>query len=194
MIIMQMHPERNLFKYHLWAYGLHIFVRGLKSFFFLGKVLQPGAHFFLITGKSVPITGGLISWGEGLKAVVYACARHSGIGKGAMRTKLKKTLLFLMPYFSLSEYLERVIISYIAVFSFLEQWNVCTVYIVYAQYIGCGVNLNWFWGIVPNSQSPPSAVVLKLNVVLYRVKVQYLLTGFDNVYFFSSLKIHCFVL
>ena len=26
-----------------------------------------------------------------------------------------------------------------------------------------------------------STVVLKLNVVLYRVKVQYLLTGFDNV-------------
>ena len=49
-----------------------------------------------------PITGGLIRWGEGLKAVVYACARHSGIGKGAKKTKLKKTLLFLMLYFSLS--------------------------------------------------------------------------------------------
>ena len=57
---------------------------------------------------------------EGLKAVVYACARHSGIGE-AKRTKLKKTLLFLMLYFSLSECLERDIISYIAVLSYLEK-------------------------------------------------------------------------
>ena len=76
MVIMQMDPERNLFKYHLWAHGLHIFVTGLKGFFFLGEGLQPGEHFFLFTGKSGPITGGLISWGEGLKAVVYACARY----------------------------------------------------------------------------------------------------------------------
>ena len=62
-----------------------------------------------------------MSWGEGLKAVVYACARHSGIGEGAKRKKLKKTLLFLKLYFSPSKYLERVIISYIAVLSYLEQ-------------------------------------------------------------------------
>ena len=54
---------------------------------------------------------------------MIACARHSGIGEGAMRTKLKKNLLFLMLYFSLSECLERVIISYIAALSYLEQWN-----------------------------------------------------------------------
>ena len=35
--------------------------------------------------------------------------------------------------------------------------------------------------VEPHPQSPPSAVVLKLNVVLYRVKIQYLLTTFDNV-------------
>ena len=75
----------------------------------------------MFTGKSGPITGGLISCGEGLKAVVYACARHSGIGEGAKRTKLKKPCFFLMLYFSLSEYLARVIISYIAVLSYLEQ-------------------------------------------------------------------------
>ena len=75
----------------------------------------------MLTGKSGPITGGLISWGEGLKAVVYACARHSGIGEGAKRTKLKKKLLFLTPYFSLSECLERDIINYIAVLSYLEK-------------------------------------------------------------------------
>ena len=68
-----MHPERNLFKYHLWAHGLHIFVRGLNVFFFLGKGLQAGGHFFLFTGKSGPIIEGVISWGEGLKALVYAC-------------------------------------------------------------------------------------------------------------------------
>ena len=48
----------------------------------------------MLTGKSGPITGGLISWGEGLKAVVYACARHSSIGEGAKRTKLKIPALF----------------------------------------------------------------------------------------------------
>ena len=48
----------------------------------------------MFTGKSGPITGGLISWGKGLKAVVYACARHSGIGEGAKRTKLKKLCFF----------------------------------------------------------------------------------------------------
>ena len=85
----------------------------MKSLFFLGEGLQPGAHVFLFIGKSGPINGWLISLGEGIKAVVYACARHSGIGKGAKRTKLKKTLLFLMLYFSLSEYLEWVIISYV---------------------------------------------------------------------------------
>ena len=36
MVIMQMYPERNLFKY---------------LFFFLGEGLQPGGHFFLFTGK-----------------------------------------------------------------------------------------------------------------------------------------------
>ena len=35
--------------------------------------------------------------------------------------------------------------------------------------------------LIFGGSAPPSAVVLKLNVVLYRVKVQYLLTGFDNV-------------
>ena len=57
---------------------------------------------------------------EGLKVVVYARARHSGIGE-AKRTKLKKPCFFLMLYFSLSEYLERIIISYIAVLSYLER-------------------------------------------------------------------------
>ena len=76
----------------------------------------------MFTGKLGPITGGLISKvEEGLKVVVYACARHSGIGEGAKRTKLKKILHFLMLYFSLSECLERVIISYKAVLSYLEQ-------------------------------------------------------------------------
>ena len=67
---------------------------GLNPFFFLGEGLQAGGHFFLFTGKSGPITGGLISWGEGLKAVVYACARHSSIGEGAKRTKLTKPCFF----------------------------------------------------------------------------------------------------
>ena len=51
---------------------------------------------------------------------MVACARHSGIGEGAKRTKLKKPA-FLLLYFSLFERLEQVIISYIAVLSFLEQ-------------------------------------------------------------------------
>ena len=72
--------------------------------------------------------------GEGIKAVVYACARHSGIGKGAKRTKLKKPLLFLMLYFSLSEYLEWVIISYIAVLSYLEQSKGRVIYTLYRLY------------------------------------------------------------
>ena len=69
--------------------------KGFERFFSLGEGLQAGGHFFLFTGKSGPITGGLISWGEGFKAVVDACARHSSVGEGAKRTKLKKTLLFL---------------------------------------------------------------------------------------------------
>ena len=94
--------------------------KGFEGFFFLGDGLQPGGHFLLFTGKSGP------NWwayklGAGLKAVVYACARHSGIGEGAKRTKLKKIPAFLMLYFSPSEYLERFIISYIAVLSYLEQ-------------------------------------------------------------------------
>ena len=68
--------------------------KGFERFFFLGEDLQAGGHFFLFTAKSGPITGGLISWGEGLKAVVYACARHSSIGEGAKRTKLKKPCFF----------------------------------------------------------------------------------------------------
>ena len=97
--------------------------KGFERFFFsLGEGLQAGGHFFLFTGKSGPITGGLISWGKGLKAVVYTCARHSGFGEGAKRTiKTEKNPAFLMLYFSLSEYLEWVIISYIAVLSYLEQ-------------------------------------------------------------------------
>ena len=51
---------------------------------------------------------------------MVACARHSGIGEGAMRTKLQKTCFF-------------------------------------------------------------NALLLTISDVLYRVKVQYLLTGFDNV-------------
>ena len=42
--------------------------KGFEGFFFLGEGLQPGGHFFLFTGKSGPITGGLINWGEGLRA------------------------------------------------------------------------------------------------------------------------------
>ena len=81
--------------------------KGFERFlFFLGEGLQAGGHFFLFTGKSGPITGGLISWGEGLR-----CKEN----------KTKRTLLYLMLYFSLSKYLERVIISYIAVLSYLEQ-------------------------------------------------------------------------
>ena len=87
----------------------------------------------MFTGKSGPITGGLISWGEGLKAVAYACARHSSIGEGAKRTKLKNPA-FLMLYFSLSEYLEWVIISYIAVLSYLEQSKGR---VIYTLYIDC---------------------------------------------------------
>ena len=45
--------------------------KSFKGFFFLGEGLQRGGHFFSFTGKSGPITGGLLSWGEGLKAVVY---------------------------------------------------------------------------------------------------------------------------
>ena len=51
MVIMQMHSERNLFKYHLWAQGLHIFVNGFKVIFFLEEGLQPWGHFFFFTGK-----------------------------------------------------------------------------------------------------------------------------------------------
>ena len=87
----------------------------------------------MFTGKSGPTTGGLISWGEDLKAVVYACAGHLSIGEGAKRTKLK-TPAFLMLYFSLSEYLEWVIISYIAVLSYLEQSKGR---VIYTLYIDC---------------------------------------------------------
>ena len=68
--------------------------KGFERFFFLRGGLTSRETFFLFTGKSGPITGGLISWGEGLKAVVYACARHSSIGEGAKRTKLKKPCFF----------------------------------------------------------------------------------------------------
>ena len=69
--------------------------KGFESFFFfLGEGLQAGGHLFLFTGKSGPLTGGLISWGEGFKAVVDVCARHSSVGEGAKRTKLKKPCFF----------------------------------------------------------------------------------------------------
>ena len=96
MVIMQMHPERNLFKYHLWAQGLHIFVNGFKVIFFLGEGLQPWGHFFFFTGKWAYNWGAYKLGGEG----------------------------FFMIYCSLSAYLEWVIISYVAVLSYLEQWNV----------------------------------------------------------------------
>ena len=77
----------------------------------------------MLTGKWAYNWGAYkLAGGEGLKAVFMVdCARHSGIGEGAKRTKLKKILLFLMLYFSLSECLERDIISYIAVLSYLEK-------------------------------------------------------------------------
>ena len=56
-------------------------MRGLNVFFFVREGLTSRGTFFLFTGKSGPITGGLISWGIGLKAVVYACARHSSVGE-----------------------------------------------------------------------------------------------------------------
>ena len=68
MVIIQMHPERNLFKYHLCAHGLHIIVRGFKDFFFLREGLTTRGHFFLFTGKWALINGGLISWEGGLKS------------------------------------------------------------------------------------------------------------------------------
>ena len=62
--------------------------KGFEGFFFLGEGLQPGGHFFLFTGKSGPITGELISWGEGLKAVVYAWPDIPVLGK-VQREQLK---------------------------------------------------------------------------------------------------------
>ena len=55
---------------------------------------------------------------------MVACARHSGIGEGAMRTKLQKTCFFNALLLAISECLEWVIISYIAVLTYLEQGNV----------------------------------------------------------------------
>ena len=77
----------------------------------------------MFTGKSGPITGGLISWGGGLKAVVYGslCQTFRYWGRCKENKTKKKNLLFLMLYFSLSECLEWVTISYIAVLSYLEQ-------------------------------------------------------------------------
>ena len=69
IVIMQMHPERNLLNYFLWAHGLHIFVRGFKVFFSLGEGLQPGGHFFLFTGKWA-YNWGVYKLGGGLKALV----------------------------------------------------------------------------------------------------------------------------
>ena len=60
--------------------------------------------------------------GGALKAVVYGslCQTFRYWGR-CKENKTKKILLFLTLYFSLPEYLERVIISYIAVLSYLEQ-------------------------------------------------------------------------
>ena len=181
--------------------------------------------------------------GGGLKAVVYGSLsqpfRHWGMHK---KKKKEKTLRFLPLYFSPSEWLEQFIISYVAVLSYLEQWNVdwyihciltvwfkrsplrSTLWVTQPEsiFLGsfshqvlrvecktwfeigdrildqarnrivkitlvvqnlalqetyCRANLNWFFG----GGAPPSAVVLKLNVVLYTVKIQYLLTAFDKV-------------
>ena len=64
--------------------------------------------------------------GGGLKAVVYGnlfqTFRHWGMHKE--EKKQEKTLHFLLLYFSPCECLEQFIISYIAVLSYLEQWNV----------------------------------------------------------------------
>ena len=63
-----------------------------------------------------------LAGGEGLKAVVYGrlCQTFRYWGR-CKENKTKKNPAFLMLYFSLSECLERVTISYIAVLSYLEQ-------------------------------------------------------------------------
>ena len=63
-----------------------------------------------------------LAGGEGLKAVVYGrlCQTFRYWGR-CKENKTKKKLVFLMLYFSLSECLERVTISYITVLSYLEQ-------------------------------------------------------------------------
>ena len=81
---------------------------------FSGRAYNQGDIF------SCSLVNGLISWWEGLKAVVYACARHSGIGEGAKRTKLKKPAFFNDLLLTICQYVELVIISYIAVLFYLD--------------------------------------------------------------------------
>ena len=75
----------------------------------------------MFTGKWA-YNWGAYKLGGGLKAVVYGslCQTFRYWGR-CKENKTKKTLLLLMLYFSLSECLEQVIISYIAVLSYLEQ-------------------------------------------------------------------------
>ena len=50
MVIIQMHPQRNMFKFPYGAHGLHIF--GVLTFvFFLWGGLITSGTFFLFTGK-----------------------------------------------------------------------------------------------------------------------------------------------
>ena len=74
----------------------------------------------MFTGKLGPITGELIKGGRLMSSSLCLCQTFRCWGM-CKENKTKKTLLFLMLYFSLSEYLARVIISYIAVLSYLEQ-------------------------------------------------------------------------
>ena len=76
----------------------------------------------MFTGKWA-YNWGAYKLGGGLKAVVYGslCQTCRYCAKRTKEQNRKKNLFFLMLYFSLSECLERVIISYIAVLSYLEQ-------------------------------------------------------------------------
>ena len=77
----------------------------------------------MFTGKLGPITGELIRVGRLKSSSLCLCQTFRYWGR-CKENKTKKTLLLLMLYFSLSEHLEQVVISYIAVLSYLGQRHV----------------------------------------------------------------------
>ena len=87
MVIMQMHPERNMSS---WVTHL---CKGFEGFFFLGEGLQQGGHFFLFTGKWI-YNWGAYKLGERLEgSSLCLCQTFRDWGR-CKQNKTEKTLLF----------------------------------------------------------------------------------------------------